>query len=110
MPSLKSLAPMCASSGPMPSSILCRRARIARRADQLVLVNDLIRSPLGYGLAWAGTQLLSRSWVVHTDGPLSVQGAFQLAEVAAMAERAGLQGARLQRCWPERFLLSWCRG
>ncbi|MCP9800788.1 methyltransferase domain-containing protein [Synechococcus sp. RedBA-s] len=85
-------------------------ALMTRRAHQLVLVNDLIRSPLGYGLAWAGTRLLSRSWVVHTDGPLSVQGAFQLAEVAAMTERAGLQGARLQRCWPERYLLSWCRG
>jgi SAM-dependent methyltransferase len=77
-------------------------ALMARRARQLVLVNDLIRSPLGYGLAWAGTRLLSRSWIVHTDGPRSVQGAFQLAEVAAMAERAGLRGASLRRCWPER--------
>ncbi len=85
-------------------------ALMARRAHYLVLVNDLIRSPLGYGLAWAGTRLLSRSWIVHTDGPLSVQGAFQLAEVAAMAERAGLQGASLRRCWPERYLLSWSRG
>ncbi|HHG2223165.1 MULTISPECIES: methyltransferase domain-containing protein [unclassified Synechococcus] len=85
-------------------------ALMGRRARQLVLVNDLIRSPLGYGLAWAGTRLLSRSWIVHTDGPRSVQGAFQLAEVAAMAERAGLQGATLQRCWPERYLLSWSRG
>jgi hypothetical protein len=85
-------------------------ALMARRARQLVLVNDLIRSPLGYGLAWAGTRLLSRSWIVHTDGPRSVQGAFQLAEVAAMAERAGLRGASLRRCWPERYLLSWSRG
>ena len=85
-------------------------ALMARRARQLVLVNDLIRSPLGYALAWAGTRLLSRSWIVHTDGPLSVQGAFQLAEVAAMADRAGLAGARIQRCWPERYLLSWSCG
>ncbi len=85
-------------------------ALMARRARHLVLVNDLIRSPLGYGLAWAGTRLLSRSWIVHTDGPLSVQGAFQPAEVAAVADRAGLSGARIQRCWPERYLLSWSRG
>ncbi|MCP9927498.1 methyltransferase domain-containing protein [Cyanobium sp. CH-040] len=85
-------------------------ALMARRARRLVLVNDLIRSPLGYALAWAGTRLLSRSPVVHTDGPLSVRGAFRLAEVAAMAERAGLAGARLRRCWPERYLLSWSRG
>lgn len=85
-------------------------ALMAQRAGHLVLVNDLIRSSLGYGLAWAGTRLLSRSWIVHTDGPLSVQGAFQIAEVASMAERAGLHGAQLKRCWPERYLLSWTRG
>ena len=85
-------------------------ALMAQRARQLVLVNDLIRSRLGYALAWAGTRLLSRSWVVHTDGPLSVRAAFQPAEVLAMAERAGLAGAELQRCWPERYLLRWERG
>jgi SAM-dependent methyltransferase len=85
-------------------------ALMARRARRLVLVNDLIRSPLGFALAWAGTRLLSRSPVVHTDGPLSVRGAFRLGEVAAMAERAGLAGAELRRCWPERYLLLWSRG
>jgi SAM-dependent methyltransferase len=84
-------------------------ALMAQRARHLVLVNDLIRSRLGYALAWAGTRLLSRSWVVHTDGPLSVRAAFQPAEVLAMAERAGLAGAALQRCWPERYLLRWER-
>ncbi len=85
-------------------------ALMAMRARQLVLVNDLIRSRLGYAMAWAGTRLLSRSWVVHTDGPLSVRAAFQPAEVLVMAERAGLAGAELQRCWPERYLLRWERG
>ncbi len=84
-------------------------ALMAQRARRLVLVNDLIRSPLGFALAWSGTRLLSRSPVVHIDGPLSVRGAFQLAEVAAMAERAGLAGAELRRCWPERYLLRWSR-
>jgi SAM-dependent methyltransferase len=84
-------------------------ALMARRAGRLVLVNDLIRSPLGFALAWAGTRLLSRSPVVHTDGPLSVRGAFRLAEVSAMAARAGLAGFELRRCWPERYLLRWSR-
>jgi hypothetical protein len=75
----------------------------------LVLVNDLIRSPLGYGLAWVGCRLLSRSPIVHFDGPVSVQGAFQLQEVQALAARAGLLGATLRRSWPERYLLSWRR-
>jgi len=83
--------------------------RMGRATRYLVLVNDLIRSPLGYGLAWAGCRLLSRSPIVHGDGPLSVQGAFQLREVRALAARAGLKGAELRRSWPERYLLSWRR-
>ena len=83
--------------------------RMAGASRCLVLVNDLIRSPLGYGLAWAGCRLLSRSPIVHFDGPVSVQGAFQLAEVRALATRAGLEGAELRRSWPERYLLSWRR-
>ena len=82
---------------------------MARRARHLVLISDLIRSRLGYVLAWAGTRLLSRSWVVHTDGPLSVRAAFQIAEVRAMTHRAGLPNAKVQHCWPERYLLSWER-
>ena len=78
-----------------------------KRARCLVLLTDLIRSRLGYGMALAGTRLLSRSWVVHTDGPLSVRAAFQIEEVRALTQRAGIQNAKLQRCWPERYLLSW---
>ncbi len=86
---------------------LLRRMGCASRC--LVLVNDLIRSPLGYGLAWAGCRLLSRSPIVHFDGPVSVQGAFQVPEVRTMAARAGLVGADLRRSWPERYLLCWRR-
>lgn len=83
--------------------------RMGRASRALVLVNDLIRSPLGYGLAWGGCRLLSRSPIVHFDGPVSVQGAFQLQEVRALAARAGLDGAVIRRSWPERYLLSWRR-
>jgi len=86
---------------------LLRRMGCASRC--LVLVNDLIRSPLGYGLAWAGCRLLSRSPIVHFDGPVSVQGAFQVQEVRALAARSGLEGAAVRRSWPERYLLSWRR-
>jgi len=72
-----------------------------------VIVDDLIRSRLGYALAWAGTRLLSRSWVVHTDGPLSVRAAFTPEELLRLAERASLSGAALQRFWPERQRLIW---
>jgi 2-polyprenyl-3-methyl-5-hydroxy-6-metoxy-1,4-benzoquinol methylase len=82
-------------------------ARLAASSRRLLLISDLLRTPLGYGLALAGTQLLSRSPIVHIDGLLSVRGAFQMHEVAAMAERAGLEGVDLRRCWPERYLLRW---
>ncbi|MEA5417474.1 methyltransferase domain-containing protein [Synechococcus sp. BA-132 BA5] len=83
--------------------------RMGQSSRHLVLVNDLIRSPLGYGLAWVGCRLLSRSPIVHFDGPVSVQGSFRMAEVLDLAARAGLRGARVQRSWPERYLLSWRR-
>jgi SAM-dependent methyltransferase len=84
-------------------------AKMADAAGDLILVNDLLRSRLGYRLAWAGCRLLSRSPIVHHDGPASVDAAFSLAEVDGLARRAGLVGARLTRHWPLRFLLSWSR-
>jgi SAM-dependent methyltransferase len=83
--------------------------RMAAAAGRLVLVNDLVRSRIGWLMAYLGTRVLSRSDVVHTDGPLSVEGAFTVAEARALAERAGLAGARVVRRWPCRFLLSWRR-
>jgi 2-polyprenyl-3-methyl-5-hydroxy-6-metoxy-1,4-benzoquinol methylase len=83
--------------------------RMAEAARHLVLVNDLIRSPLGYLLAWSACRLLSRSTIVHHDGPISVQGAFRTQEVTALAARAGLEGTLVRRCWPERYLLQWTR-
>ena len=80
---------------------------MALRSRKLVLVEDLIRSRLGFALAWIGTRLLSRSWVVHTDGPLSVRAALQPDEMKSIAMQAGLNDAQIKRSWPERYLLSW---
>ena len=80
---------------------------MALRSRKLVLVDDLIRSQMGFVLAWIGTRLLSRSWVVHTDGPLSVRGALQPDEMMSIAKQAGLKDAQIKRSWPERYLLSW---
>jgi 2-polyprenyl-3-methyl-5-hydroxy-6-metoxy-1,4-benzoquinol methylase len=78
-------------------------------SHELVLVNDLERSRLGFALAWIGTRLLSRSPVVRFDGPASVRSAFTPKEALALAERAGLTGAKVGRRWPFRYLLSWRR-
>jgi 2-polyprenyl-3-methyl-5-hydroxy-6-metoxy-1,4-benzoquinol methylase len=82
---------------------------MARSARHLVLINDLVRSQAGYLLAYLGTHLLSGSDVVHTDGPRSVEAAFTLGELRALARRAGLERARVTRHWPCRVLLEWER-
>ena len=81
--------------------------RMAEAAGSLVIVDDLCRSRLGYTIAWTGTRLLSRSRIVHYDGPASVEAAFTPAEALQLAEDAGLRGAQIQRHWPERYLLTW---
>ena len=85
---------------------LFRRMSAAGRA---IAVNDLARSRFGYALAWMGTRLLSRSRIVHFDGPASVRSAFTPDEALALAERAGLRGAKVEPRWPCRYLLTWSR-
>ena len=85
-------------------------SKMANAAGRLVLVNDLVRSRIGYVLAWVGCHLLSRSPIVRHDGPVSVAGAYTIPEVAELADLAGLAGASVTRQWPCRFLLHWNRG
>ena len=81
-------------------------ATASRRA---ILIDDLLRTRLGYALCWFGCRILTRSPIVHVDGPLSVQGAFTISEVQSLAEQCPLTGVKIQRHFPERFLLSWER-
>ncbi len=74
-------------------------------SQQLVLVDDLCRTPAGYVLAWLGARVLSRSRVVHHDAPASVAGAFTPAEARILAGGAGLSRIEITTHWPERFLL-----
>jgi SAM-dependent methyltransferase len=83
--------------------------RMAGAARHLVLINDLVRSWLGLGLAHLATHLFTASDVVHNDGPRSVEGAFTIAEVRTLAGQAGMHGAVLRRRWPFRYLLTWSR-
>ncbi len=91
---------------PDAETLLRNMAGATRR---MVLVNDLARSRCGYFLAQVVARIVSRSHVVHVDGPLSVAGAFTPDEAVALALRAGLAGATVRRRWPERFLLEWRR-
>ena len=83
--------------------------RMVDLARTLILVNDLRRTRLGYALAWMGCRLLSRSPIVHVDGPMSVRGAYSVGEVLDLAETCGLHGATMTTRWPQRFLLEWNR-
>ena len=87
-------------------SLLSRSAQLARVA---VVADDLNRTQLGWFLAKTGCWLLSRSPVVHFDGPQSVRAAFTCTEIASIADRAGLVDARLKKHWPERYALVWRR-
>lgn len=76
-------------------------------AGKAVLVQDLLRTRLGYVMALTTTRVVTRSGVVHVDGPRSVRAAFSMREVHEMAVRVGLREPELHRCWPERFSLFW---
>ena len=78
-----------------------------RGAAGRVIVSDLERGALGLAAAWVGTRVLSRSRVVHVDGPRSVRAAYTRSELLAVAEEAGLTGATVRRVWPFRVLLTW---
>lgn len=74
------------------------------------LLQDLRRTRVGYALAMITLRTLARSDVARVDGLRSVAGAFTLDEASTLVREAGLAGARLWRCWPQRFAVSWSRG
>lgn len=111
--------------GPMPEgydAIVCSlflhhldddavRDLLRRMADATPLIgaDDLVRSRSGYAIAWLGTRLLSRSPIVHTDGPRSVRAALTPDELIKFAADAGLDGATVARHFPWRMQLCWSR-
>jgi 2-polyprenyl-3-methyl-5-hydroxy-6-metoxy-1,4-benzoquinol methylase len=86
-------------------ALLRELARVTRRA---LIVNDLRRSPTAYALIWLITRFC-RNRMTRYDGPLSVRRAFTMDEVRALAQAAGLQGARVLRQPFFRQALVWER-
>ena len=87
------------------AQVLLKRMHSA--AIKLVLIDDLRRSQLGYWLAVGGCRLLSRSPIVHVDGPLSVRSAFTEQEIQSLAAECQLPPPTINRHWPQRFLVAW---
>jgi 2-polyprenyl-3-methyl-5-hydroxy-6-metoxy-1,4-benzoquinol methylase len=83
---------------------------MAKAVSRGVLVDDLRRSRTGLWLARLATHALSRSPIVHLDGPRSVRAAFTSTELLRLAGQAGLAGADIVPHWPQRHLLVWRRG
>lgn len=84
-------------------------AHFASRACHLLLVSDLCRSRRGLAVAWTTCHLLSRSPIVHHDGPASVRAAWTVSELRSFADDAGLPTASITSVWPWRMLLKWRR-
>lgn len=87
--------------------ILKTMSELARVA---LIVDDLKRSRWGWLMAKAGCHLLSRSPIVHFDGPQSVRAAYTIQEVLSLAHRAGLKNCQVKSHWPERYQLIWEKG
>ncbi len=73
--------------------VLKEMRRVARRG---VIVNDLLRSWVGYLGAHLVTRAMSENPLFRHDAPLSVRRAYTRGEIASLAARAGL--------FPVRFL------
>jgi 2-polyprenyl-3-methyl-5-hydroxy-6-metoxy-1,4-benzoquinol methylase len=82
---------------------------MAQATERVLLVQDLQRTRLGYVLAWVGLRVLTTSDVARADGPISVRAAYSLEEARELADDAGLAGAEVRACWPERYALRWAR-
>ena len=82
---------------------------MAAATGRVLLVQDLRRTRLGYLFAWLGLMALTRSDVARSDGLVSVRAAFSMSEAGALCRAAGLEGAEVRACWPQRFTLRWVR-
>lgn len=81
--------------------------RMAGACGSLVIVSDLLRTPSSWLLTYAASRVLTRSPIVHADGPMSVAAAFSFDEARALAVEAGMLDATVRHAWPCRFMLLW---
>ncbi|MCA9124193.1 MAG: methyltransferase domain-containing protein [Planctomycetaceae bacterium] len=74
-------------------------------ATRRVVVVDLERNRMNWLQVWFATRILTRSDVVHFDGPQSIRAAFTCTECYTLAQQAGFTNLTIQRQWPCRFVL-----
>lgn len=76
-------------------------------AKKGLVIADLSRGWLNNFLVTVGSHLLSRSPLVHNDGPASIRAAFTTREARDLAESAGLQGVSVRSAFPGMWLMRW---
>ena len=59
------------------------------RAARLVVVNDLLRTPISLALVWLTTRVLRLHPVSRHDGPMSVRRAYSADELRTLGRRIG---------------------
>jgi ubiquinone/menaquinone biosynthesis C-methylase UbiE len=84
-------------------AVLGEMARVARRR---LYVIDLHRHALAYYLYTTAGRLILHNPLVREDGALSILRGFLPSELRRLAERAGLSGAKVERRFPYRLVLS----
>jgi 2-polyprenyl-3-methyl-5-hydroxy-6-metoxy-1,4-benzoquinol methylase len=92
---------------PQPGQVVDFLKNLRRIALRRIVIGDVRRLWIGWATAWLGSRVLSRSPMVHHDGPASVRGAWTMRELASFAAEAQMNGAALRRSWPWRMLLVW---
>jgi 2-polyprenyl-3-methyl-5-hydroxy-6-metoxy-1,4-benzoquinol methylase len=81
----------------------------AARAQDRLVVQDLLRGRLSYWFARLGTRLLLLNDICRLDGRTSVEGAFTREEAWGLAQAAGLEHAEILPRFPFRYLIRWIR-
>jgi len=90
-----------------PAGALSALAEMRRVARIGIVISDLRRTRAAWGLVWLATHLTTRNRLTRHDGPLSVERAFTVDELRALAGEAGLTGAVVRRIGPARMVLRW---
>jgi 2-polyprenyl-3-methyl-5-hydroxy-6-metoxy-1,4-benzoquinol methylase len=81
----------------------------AAKAQDRMVVQDLLRSRLSYWFARIGTRFLLLNDICRLDGRTSVEGAFTREEAQGLAQAAGLKDAQIVPRLPFRYLIRWVR-
>lgn len=81
----------------------------AAKAQDRLVVQDLLRGRLSYWFARLGTRLLPLNDICRLDGRTSVEGAFTRVEARGLVQAAGLEDAEIVPRFPFRYLIRWIR-